>query len=194
MLTCYYFWNLLKWIQGFNSCFFLLFNFQGPFSFALSHVTAWLLYQIISCLSTLFSKKFQFFSIFFWSTKNRINKPFFSLLSCKKIGLASKHCKHYNKKCNKKEHADVCLDLFFDMLLLCCFFFFGKNFLLCHRNILLFNIVLLLYYISSKNASIVFILTSRDSSFSVSGCKKQGVFLFPAFGFYSSASGIRPSM
>ena len=39
--------------------------FKVLFSFALSHVTAWLLYQIISCLSTLFLKKFQIFSIFF---------------------------------------------------------------------------------------------------------------------------------
>ena len=157
MLTCYYFWNLLKWIQGFNSCFFLLFNFQGPFVF---RCLMWQLDYYIKSFPVcqhFFQKNFKFFQYFFEAQKTRINKPFFNLLSCENIGLASKHCKHYNKKCNKKEHADVCLDLFFDMLLLCCFFFFGKNFLLCHRNILLFNIVLLLYYISSKNASIVFI-------------------------------------
>ena len=152
MLTCYYFWNLLKWIQGFNSCFFLLFNFQGPL-LSLSHVTAWLLYQIILLLSTLFWKNFKFFQYFFKASKNRITKPFFARLSSENCGLHSKHCKHYCKKRNKKKHANVSLDLFFDVLLSCCLFFLGKRFFsLCHRNVLLFNIVLIIYYISPKIA------------------------------------------
>ena len=63
MLTCYYFWNLLKWIQGFNSCFFfLLFNFQGPFCFASLEVTALLVYHSRHQLSTPFLKLFSLFA------------------------------------------------------------------------------------------------------------------------------------
>ena len=90
-------------------------------------------------------------------SKNRITKPFFARLSSENCGLHSKHCKHDRKKRNKKEHADICLDLFFDVLLFCCLFFLGKRFFsLCHRNVLLFNIVLIIYYIFPKKASIVF--------------------------------------
>ena len=156
MLTCYYFWNLLKWIQGFNSCFFLLFNFQGPFVCCLMWQLCYYIKSFSFC-QHFFQKNFKIFQYFFEVSKNRITKPFFARLSSENCGLHSKHCKHYRKKRNKKEHADICLDLFFDMLLSCCLFFLGKRFFsLCHWNTLLFNIVLIIYYIFLKKASIVF--------------------------------------
>ena len=156
-LTCYYFWNLLKWIQGFNSCFFfLLFNFQGPFVRCLMWQLCYYIKSFSFC-QHFFQKNFKNFQYFFEVSKNRITKPFFARLSSENCGLHSKHCKHDRKKRNKKEHADISLDLFFDMLFLCCFLFLGKRlFSLCHRNVLLFNIVLIIYYIFLKKASIVF--------------------------------------
>ena len=58
-LTLLYFWNLLKWIQGFNSSCSsrMLFNFQGPISCHLS-VTALSLYHPLPSLSIPFSTLF----------------------------------------------------------------------------------------------------------------------------------------
>ena len=114
-------------------------------------------FVIIANYLQLVNTFFKKISNFFKKLLSRITKPFFGLLSSENAGLASKHCKHQDKKCDEKEHASISLDLFFNMFLSGCFLFFGKGFFsLCHGNVLLLNIVLIIYYISLKKASIVF--------------------------------------
>ena len=110
-------WNLLKWIQGFNSSCSsrMLFNFQGPISCLLS-VTALSLYQIHSPLSIVFSK---FISLFYES----INK---ASASAKKRGLHSINGKRNDKSDKEKHHENPSLDIFLASLL----FFFCKLFFL----------------------------------------------------------------
>ena len=110
-------WNLLKWIQGFNSSCSsrMLFNFQGPISCHLS-VTALSLYQIHSPLSIVFSK---FISLFYES----INK---ASASAKKRGLHSINGKRNDKSDKEKCHENPSLDIFLASLL----FFFCKLFFL----------------------------------------------------------------